>query len=115
MVCIHYRENATCQGTIQWLDEEKTQTFRSFLEMMQLMQEALEKNSPGNTFHSWKNEGENPPHIEEQREGEVLALLGKGSRYNLGRGAGPPAKRGNAGEHGEISSALPLNLLLVLF
>lgn len=41
IVHVHYRQNATWQGTIQWVDENKTQNFRSALEMLKLMDEAL--------------------------------------------------------------------------
>ena len=41
VVYVQYRQNATWQGTIQWVDENKTQRFRSALEMLKLMDEAL--------------------------------------------------------------------------
>ncbi len=44
---IQYRQNASWQGTIQWLDGKKTAPFRSALEMILLMHEALETNNSG--------------------------------------------------------------------
>jgi len=43
LVEIKFRQNNCWQGTIQWLDGKKTCSFRSLLEMLQLMDEALEK------------------------------------------------------------------------
>ena len=41
IVKVQFRQNATWQGSIQWLDEKKTQKFRSVLEMIKLIDEAL--------------------------------------------------------------------------
>ena len=41
IIFVQYRQNATWQGTIQWVDENRTQRFRSALEMLKLMDEAL--------------------------------------------------------------------------
>lgn len=41
VVHVQFRQNATWQGTIQWLDENKTQKFRSTMEMLKLMDEAV--------------------------------------------------------------------------
>jgi len=40
---IYYRQNATWQGSIQWLEKNSTMFFRSYLEMMLLIQEAIEE------------------------------------------------------------------------
>ncbi len=40
LVHIQFRRNATWQGTITWLEAEKTQNFRSAFEMLKLMEEA---------------------------------------------------------------------------
>lgn len=42
VVHVQFRQNATWQGTIQWLEGNKTQHFRSALEMLHMMDEALE-------------------------------------------------------------------------
>lgn len=41
LVRVLYRQNSSWQGTIQWLDESKTLSFRSMLEMIHLMEEAI--------------------------------------------------------------------------
>ena len=38
-------QNATWQGTIQWVDQDKRQSFRSTLEMIRLIDEAMEDSS----------------------------------------------------------------------
>lgn len=40
LVHIKFRQNATWQGSITWVEQEKTQNFRSALEMLKLMEEA---------------------------------------------------------------------------
>jgi hypothetical protein len=41
IIHIQYRQNATWQGKIVWADQNKTQYFRSALEMMKLIDSAL--------------------------------------------------------------------------
>ncbi len=41
MVEVQFQQHNTWQGTIHWLDGKKTQHFRSSLEMMKLMEDAL--------------------------------------------------------------------------
>ena len=41
VVHVQFRQNATWQGTIQWVEKNKTQRFRSTLEMLKLMDEVL--------------------------------------------------------------------------
>ncbi len=43
LVRIQYRQNASWQGMIQWLEGKKTKHFRSELEMIMLINEAAEK------------------------------------------------------------------------
>lgn len=59
MIQVQFRQNATWQGTITWMDEKKTQHFRSTLEMIKLMdgaiieaaqQEGLESGITGGTW-----------------------------------------------------------------
>lgn len=40
LIHIQYRKNATWQGNITWIEKNKTQNFRSALELLQLMGEA---------------------------------------------------------------------------
>lgn len=41
MVQVLFRQNATWQGNISWLNNKKTQNFRSSLEMLKLMDDAI--------------------------------------------------------------------------
>lgn len=41
LVRIQYRQNTTWQGTIQWLDGKKSKNFRSLMELIVLIQEAM--------------------------------------------------------------------------
>ena len=43
LVRIQFKQNASWQGTVQWLEEKKTCNFRSWLELLMLIQEALEQ------------------------------------------------------------------------
>ena len=45
LIRIQFRQNSTWQGTIQWLEENKTLPFRSVLEMLHLMEEAVENHA----------------------------------------------------------------------
>ena len=45
-VQVTYRQNATWQGTVTWLGEGKQSHFRSALELIKLMDSALEETSP---------------------------------------------------------------------
>lgn len=51
VVHVQFRQNATWQGTIQWVDTNKTQSFRSTLEMIKLIDEALDNG--GSMKISW--------------------------------------------------------------
>ncbi|MDD4808219.1 MAG: hypothetical protein PHU30_06975 [Oscillospiraceae bacterium] len=41
LVEVQFQQNSTWQGSIHWLEEKKSQHFRSSLEMMKLMEDAL--------------------------------------------------------------------------
>jgi predicted Rdx family selenoprotein len=61
LIRIQYRQNASWQGTIQWLEEKKTRQFRSELEMMMLINEAAEKanlKKDHAKLSSWENKEE---------------------------------------------------------
>jgi len=45
LVQIQFRQNATWQGRIVWMEERKTIIFRSLLELMVLLEEALSEES----------------------------------------------------------------------
>jgi hypothetical protein len=61
LVQIKFRQNNCWQGTIQWLEGQKTCSFRSVLEMLRLMDEALEKTAAPEDrqdIRSWETEPE---------------------------------------------------------
>lgn len=41
LIKVYFRQNNTWQGRIEWLEGEKSLPFRSLLEMVMLMEEAL--------------------------------------------------------------------------
>lgn len=41
IIQIQFRQNATWQGSIRWIEEKKSQNFRSSLELIKLMDDAL--------------------------------------------------------------------------
>ena len=50
VVKIQYRQHATWQGTLEWLDGHRTQHFRSTMEMLKLMEEVVEASEvPGDS------------------------------------------------------------------
>jgi len=58
LIRVQFRQHATWQGEIQWLGvkHERRRFFRSFLEMVMLIQEALEKEGkiePSITLQNW--------------------------------------------------------------
>lgn len=58
LIRIYFKQHANWQGTIQWLETNKTIPFRSVLELISLLNEAVDQCSPDNEgldFRSWKN------------------------------------------------------------
>lgn len=49
VVHVQFRQHATWQGNITWVDKGVTQQFRSVLEMIRLMTEAVESGDPEHT------------------------------------------------------------------
>ena len=47
LVSIVDNQNATWQGNVTWLNQEKTKNFRSFLELIKLIDESVENVSRG--------------------------------------------------------------------
>jgi hypothetical protein len=47
LITVHHTKNNTWQGVIKWLDSGKTLHFRSALEMMTLMDQAIKMDSSG--------------------------------------------------------------------
>lgn len=58
LVRVLFRQNATWQGTMQWLDEKKSKPFRSLLEMVVLMEEALNDSREPVESRSWDRKEE---------------------------------------------------------
>ena len=60
LVKVQVRQNTTWQGTIQWLDGKKSRHFRSLMELIILMQEALNEAGPAaeTTFRTWADKEE---------------------------------------------------------
>lgn len=75
LVRVLFRRNASFQGVIQWLETNKKRSFRSSLELITLMQEAM--NDAGlpesdYTLRSWKID-------QEGKENEPLEALSQSS------------------------------------
>ena len=61
LVKIAFRQNASWQGEIQWLNTGQKKCFRSFLELVMLMNQCLEKSGctrSSYSFRSWENADE---------------------------------------------------------
>lgn len=43
LINIMYRRNSTWQGTVRWLEEEETQSFRSALELIKILDSAFQQ------------------------------------------------------------------------
>jgi len=53
-VKVCFMQNATWQGKIQWIEQKQNQTFRSALEMLTLMDEALSEKEHAEGSTGWK-------------------------------------------------------------
>ncbi|HHX51741.1 MAG TPA: hypothetical protein GX711_09915 [Clostridia bacterium] len=51
---IMYYDNSSTQGTIQWMEKKRSLPFRSFLELLHLLEEALVDREAGLDLRSWK-------------------------------------------------------------
>ena len=68
LVRIKYRQNTSWQGTVQWFDGKQTRCFRSCLELVMLIEEALASDDAKGKrieYHTWVGKEE-----EEQEEEE---------------------------------------------
>ncbi len=54
LVRILYTQNASTQGILQWVDQEKALPFRSFLELIHLLEEALQTREDMDQFRDWR-------------------------------------------------------------
>jgi len=57
-IMVRYRQNATWQGQIHWLEKNMHQNFRSVLEMLKLMDEALTEGEEHAGSISWDEEAQ---------------------------------------------------------
>lgn len=51
---VQFRQNATWQGTLAWMENKKVQQFRSVLEMVKLMDKALVESGSSDAV-GWKS------------------------------------------------------------
>lgn len=59
IVQVHYRQNATWQGAVRWVEQKKTRHFRSALELLTLMNGALAAPpQEGDLPADWEEENE---------------------------------------------------------
>jgi len=59
LISIYHQENHSYQGTIQWIDTGKKVSFRSELELLNLIHEATNYNSnDGQNMRTWKDSKE---------------------------------------------------------
>ena len=71
LVRIKYRQNTSWQGTVQWLDGKQTRWFRSCLELVMLIEEALASDGAKGKkieYHTWNGEEEDEEEVEEEEE-----------------------------------------------
>lgn len=52
LIDIHYHDHSTWQGTLQWLETGQKIHFRSELEMLHLIQQAVNENA---SLRTWKD------------------------------------------------------------
>ncbi len=56
VVQVRFRQNATWQGSIKWVDSGKVQNFRSTLELINLMEGALKTTQGATTEAEWEDD-----------------------------------------------------------
>ena len=52
-ITVKFMQNSTWQGQIHWIDKNQKQNFRSALEMLKLMDEALVESEEGTKVINW--------------------------------------------------------------
>jgi hypothetical protein len=58
LIRVMFRDNTSWQGEVHWLDSDKKRSFRSSLELLLLMQEAMDEAdapSASTIFRNWKD------------------------------------------------------------
>lgn len=56
IIQVQFRQNATWQGTITWSEKKQVQRFRSTLEMIKLMDQAVEEAKAAGAYVRWAEE-----------------------------------------------------------
>ena len=54
LVKVLYTQHNSAQGIIQWIDQEKALSFRSFMELIYLLEEVLEERQDMDKFRTWQ-------------------------------------------------------------
>ncbi|MFY9188043.1 MAG: hypothetical protein WAO22_02165 [bacterium] len=54
LVKVLYTQHTSTQGIIQWIDQEKALSFRSFMELIHLLEEALQSRGDMDQFRTWQ-------------------------------------------------------------
>ena len=52
-ITVKFMQNSTWQGQIHWVEQDRRQSFRSALELLKLMDEALEEGSNSKQAINW--------------------------------------------------------------
>jgi len=52
-ISVKFMQNSTWQGQIHWVEKDQKQNFRSALEMLKLMDEALTEGAEGTQVINW--------------------------------------------------------------
>ncbi len=81
LIKITYRQNVSLQGEVHWLNTDQKKPFRSFLELVMLMNQCLEESAYPRTDYSpraWNNPGEAAPKSE--THSDVIGPVCKPSR-----------------------------------
>jgi len=52
-ITVKFMQNSTWQGQIHWIEKNQKQNFRSALEMLKLMDEALTEDTENNQVINW--------------------------------------------------------------
>lgn len=66
LVHVRFRQNATWQGSIKWLNENKTQNFRSTLELLNLMEDALSEDGGPTVTNKWEKTAASETNFEKE-------------------------------------------------
>lgn len=63
LISIHNTQNSSWQGALEWLDTGEKIHFRSALELIQLLDEAVESNQKHGSYHRGWNQTESTLNI----------------------------------------------------